>query len=914
MSPQKQIIPQVKRTIPPPPPEDELTKWWNIFVRSQAVPFVSTPQQVLGAFGEVQKTAGGLISQPFVPELGGMGKTTLSPSKFLPGGEGQKVYEKVVPSPARFVAEEAIAAPLYLVGGAKGIEKGGTRLAELITGRAANAETKIAAKQALTKAERFSKDIMDKLTEFGKKPLSEVKTEDILKEAYGTVKLGTKETLKQIAIEEAGKIKIPMGKAAIQIPRLAAKEWQVLPLEQKVDLVKKLGLNEDAAQSSWSAMKGSWQKGLSRLYAGDKPSVVKLSRLIADEVKPFQAEASEAYKASLKPKVARYYAAKEAAKAQGKSAEEAMLAGEKQFAGKLKELPDDVLGKHITDSERAELMQIIDAAKLRPFDETNIRHALTDMLEQNKLPEPAELILMEQVFGVDFVKSILSNRSLSQKVLDVAFDIANLPRALKASFDLSAVLRQGLVLLPGHPKASYRSFKWMLKALKSEKAATEMNNILLGKGDLDVGIKAAAARRLDAGLFLHETGSSLVAREEAFISKLSKRIPGINISERTYTTYLNKVRCDVFDSIVAGWEKSGKKITELDEKELARFINRATGRGELWFGEYKTGARKLATPYGGLANLMFFSPRLQTSRLLLPLSLFSKSPAVRKVAARDLGAFVGTATGILALLAQHPDIEVETDYRSTDAGKIKIGKTHIDLSAGFNPFIRMFWRISTGEKLSLAGRPIPKRPISTIIETIRQKLSPVAGEVWNVAAQETYAGEPLWFQTGEMQDFINQAIDAFAPMISQTIKDAVKEGELIPGTAGTALEFFGAGTTIYDSAPSLVTDVYSLEGYYQNLQKSIRDLIKDGKIGAAKKIIKDNPDAKIYLNSQDGIIYSGTLQSLHKVTNIIDKTKKQIEKIEKSKLSEAEKKEQTDEIERKLITYCSDMLLRLEFK
>src|SRR5690606_29468999 len=86
-----------------------------------------------------------------------------------------------------------------------------------------------------------------------------------------------------------------------------------------------------------------------------------------------------------------------------------------------------------------------------------------------------------------------------------------------------------------------------------------------------------------SGLAFTHLGDQLSGREEAFMSRQADKIPGVKRSERAYTGFLNKLRADTFDSIVTKAKEAGIDV-EADPdglKTLARFVNNATGRGDL---------------------------------------------------------------------------------------------------------------------------------------------------------------------------------------------------------------------------------------------------------------------------------------------------------------------------------------------
>ncbi|KKL48869.1 hypothetical protein LCGC14_2321200, partial [marine sediment metagenome] len=76
---------------------------------------------------------------------------------------------------------------------------------------------------------------------------------------------------------------------------------------------------------------------------------------------------------------------------------------------------------------------------------------LAYLVEQGKAP-PAELLkALEQTMGTDALRELMKARKLSERGMEVFYDVIGLPRVLMATADLSALLRQGGVLAPGHP-------------------------------------------------------------------------------------------------------------------------------------------------------------------------------------------------------------------------------------------------------------------------------------------------------------------------------------------------------------------------------------------------------------------------------------------------------------------------------
>src|SRR3990167_3839448 len=109
-----------------------------------------------------------------------------------------------------------------------------------------------------------------------------------------------------------------------------------------------------------------------------------------------------------------------------------------------------------------------------------------------------------------------------------------------------------------------------------------------------------------ARLSLTEIGESFTTREEAFMSSLAEDIPlagrGVRASNRGYVGFLNKLRADTFDDFMKKGQQLGIAEDPGFARSVAKYVNTATGRGEL--GRFEPAAVAL--------NTVFFSPRLLT--------------------------------------------------------------------------------------------------------------------------------------------------------------------------------------------------------------------------------------------------------------------------------------------------------------
>lgn len=273
------------------------------------------------------------------------------------------------------------------------------------------------------------------------------------------------------------------------------------------------------------------------------------------------------------------------------------------------------------------------------------------------------------------------------KKSNIAAEAFNFPRAVMASWDASAPLRQGLGLI--HKPAFWKSLGPMFKSWGSEEAfqlaQKEIGDRPLFKtrvgpvNPLTGQPKILPSFADDAGLKLTDL-TDLTKREESMMSTWAEKVPGVRPSNRAYTTFLNKLRADTFEDLV----KQGKVFganAEVDlplARELANFVNIASGRGNL--GKLESSAVAL--------NSLMFSPRLMAARLKMmdPRLYLMGAPQVRKEALKSLFAIAAAGNTITQLGAMAGGT-VSNDPASSDFGKLKIGNTRIDPYGGFQQYV-----------------------------------------------------------------------------------------------------------------------------------------------------------------------------------------------------------------------------------
>jgi len=383
----------------------------------------------------------------------------------------------------------------------------------------------------------------------------------------------------------------------------------------------------------------------------------------------------------------------------------------------------------------------------------------------------------------------------------------NFARAIMTALDLSGVFRQGGFITLGNPTRAAKAVPDMLRAFASEQADFRAREELQNRPNAPLYKKA--------GLQLTGIGGDALSRtEEAFASRWvdtwSKWAGGglIRGSGRSYTAFLNRLRADSFDAMVAALARDGSNPTTEEIKAIANYVNVATGRGKIGTSEN----------VGEALTAIFFAPRLVASRfqLLAGQPLYGGSNRTRKMIAQEYARFLMGVSVAIALAAMMRDEDDETkpiemDPRSANFGKVRFGDTFLDPLAGLAQVTTFLARVGTGEsrtttkgeliplrdqyrltdvapglgdgyelgKVGYGGRDIP----DVVTNFLRSKLAPVPGAILNVATGKNMIGEEA--------TPLNQAVNLVTPMSVGNLVDVMEAHGMARGTAINLLGILG---------------------------------------------------------------------------------------------------------------------------
>ena len=211
----------------------------------------------------------------------------------------------------------------------------------------------------------------------------------------------------------------------------------------------------------------------------------------------------------------------------------------------------------VTAKEKDELVRFIKLKSKDDLDFFKNNEAFVRIMGGLEVPQPAQIDRLKNIFGDEFMDTILGAQPKTGKQWwhdrwRNTIEVIGIPRALVASFDLSAAGRQGRTFMGSFPDEWVSSFKAMHEVAFSERNALLLEGVIKAHPKFKVAQEAGlfyAARAGKKGVPL-----KVGQREEQFVSGfLQKYVPGLKMSERAYASFLNKYRHDIFNRTLAEW-------------------------------------------------------------------------------------------------------------------------------------------------------------------------------------------------------------------------------------------------------------------------------------------------------------------------------------------------------------------------
>jgi hypothetical protein len=369
---------------------------------------------------------------------------------------------------------------------------------------------------------------------------------------------------------------------------------------------------------------------------------------------------------------------------------------------------------------------------------TNMSRKLQD-LEAKRKPDgtfPSEKDRMDYGYAkVDMGKYLATKKLQAEKlgIKDTIFShpvdnisrLAGVAKSVRASFDNSAIFRQGWKTLWTNP------ITWQRNARKT---FSDLARVGIKNEDVQREVMADIVSRPNYDKYA-KMKLALGNIEEEFPASLQNNIPVIGrpfkASEAAYENFLYRTRADIADTYLKIAESTGVNINDPNElRSMGEVINSLTGRGGL--------GRHEGSQLPKTLNNVFFSVRFLKSNidtLTVHAADRNLSAFARKKAATNLLKVISGTAAILTIANAMRPGSVEWDPRSSNFGKIKIGNTTFDVTGGMGSIVTLAGRQIKGQTKSSTTGVITDygsgfgqtSRLDGVFDFITGKFSPAAG-------------------------------------------------------------------------------------------------------------------------------------------------------------------------------------------
>ena len=381
----------------------------------------------------------------------------------------------------------------------------------------------------------------------------------------------------------------------------------------------------------------------------------------------------------------------------------------------LNDLADVKMGTHVTQEQTKRIFDMTvkaDDIKAKSFDETaGSWKSDTDKLDYgmemarlqkytDDLKNPGDTVINQLKNKKEEFKLTSQQKNKLIATFKLAKDTANTVSdtlvGVLASIDDSFIGRQGIKTLFTEPQriirskinhVPYKNIWWDM----AHKSVTDISKVL-GKKDAELVLNADMYSRPNFMNGEYKTAGIISGAEEQFPTTLPERVPivgrAFKASEVSFSNAAKRARMNLYDFNTKLAKQNGVEMTKEVIQDFGKLTNSLTARGNLG----KSG--------NGLVKLILWAPKMLKANYdtLTGHSLGAglETGAARKQAAMDtLSVIAGLATVMAVANGLKPG-SAETDPRSSDFGKIKIGNTRFDYSGGMGSIVTLASRMLTG--------------------------------------------------------------------------------------------------------------------------------------------------------------------------------------------------------------------------
>jgi len=463
-------------------------------------------------------------------------------------------------------------------------------------------------------------------------------------------------------------------------------------------------------------------------------------------------------------------------------------AEENQF---LDDLAERSLGFGVTEAEAKEIFNLSQEVKrTKAAVDRKTKNGSTSRIDYGKA-----LVNFKNKVESHKVEAAKKTFKQRMKLGNLIIEASGTAKSLLASWDNSFYGRQGLKVLFNSPKDWAEGFM---------KSWGDIGRGLVSGNAIDL-VKAEVYSRENAmnGNYQKMGIDIGIGTEEEFPSSLPDRIPILGrvfrASEVAFNGGALRMRALYADTVLQAAQRGGVDITDRKIlKDYGKLVNSMTGRGDIG----KLGA------FGKEVNILLFSAKyLKSSVETFTMPLDSNlDPAVRKQAAVNLMRVIAGIASILAIAKMLDPESVELDPRSSDFGKIIVGKTRFNITGGMGSLVTLAARLvptSHNGKFSLWSKSVggnyqdltsgeygQRNAMDVMWGFFENKASPVAGVVRDVWKGQTFDFEKPTV-LGELKNLT-------VPISLNTYKELMEDKENSPVLAGMLMETLGIGVSTYN--------------------------------------------------------------------------------------------------------------------
>lgn len=423
--------------------------------------------------------------------------------------------------------------------------------------------------------------------------------------------------------------------------------------------------------------------------------------------------------------------------------------------------------------------------------------------------------------------------SFWRKAGDYLRFVTTAQRALRATMDFSAVLRQAARITLAHPVIGAKAFGKAWNAAHSEANLSVVNDEIMS----DPSIQEAVAKY---GLHLREVDATSARDVEMFhgMERNKVRIFGKEVSitdipffgefmlksERHYITYLNAVSAELYSSIVNDRTRFPAGPTAWQKKMVADMIN-------VWNGSAALSKERRQALQKAWVNDILWAPQLAISRIQSAALYDVWHPLVAKgVENAETGAFdavsveerktmfkIGASEHFKSSLAMialgallkwlFADEDDWYDFGQADwfekllmLASPKVGNTTIDLTGGeqsVNRAAHKMWKLATSGKVRTgSGRMAEMGSYGgptvwgVIGRYVQGKTSPWLSELVSLMEGRDYVGNEYTWK--------DAAIGAAVPLTFEDVKEQLEQNGIGKSLITIPLSLLGAGGSTYD--------------------------------------------------------------------------------------------------------------------